>query len=169
MSRAPPAPRQAPARAGAPGRRAMVTAQSLVASIKGQSSTPDALVETLKHAEGSLANQGLVTQALAALDPVQHSLGYLVLLCAPAAAPADAPGGARDRAPARRRSRAPRWAAGRRAAARPTWTCQPLWRPRCRSCRCATSGRSAPRRRNVRAPRLPAARSWPAARTALAR
>lgn len=61
----------------------MVTAQSLVNTIKAHSVTPDTLVENLKQLESSLSNQGLVMQALQALDPVQHSLGYLYLLCVP--------------------------------------------------------------------------------------
>ncbi|KAK9823017.1 hypothetical protein WJX81_007287 [Elliptochloris bilobata] len=58
----------------------MVNLHTLVTKIKAQSATPDVLAESLKGMEGSLSNQGLVTQGMQALDPVQHSLGYLYLL-----------------------------------------------------------------------------------------
>ena len=65
----------------------MVNAQALISKIKAQSATPQALADTLKGMESSLSNQTVVTQALQALDPVQHSLGYLYLLCVRPARP----------------------------------------------------------------------------------
>ena len=65
----------------------MVNAQALISKIKAQSATPQALADTLKGMESSLSNQTVVAQALQALDPVQHSLGYLYLLCVRPARP----------------------------------------------------------------------------------